>query len=53
MSPARLSRSKSVLFLVSGIEKQTAINQWKAGDAIPASTITCGNGLDVFCFNVS
>jgi 6-phosphogluconolactonase len=53
MSPARLSRSKSVLFLVSGIEKQTAINQWKAGDAIPASTVTCDNGVDVFCFNVN
>ncbi len=53
MSPARLSRSKSVLFLVSGKEKQTAINQWKAGDLIPASTITCNNGVDVFCFNVS
>ena len=53
MSPARLSRSKSVLFLVSGKEKQTAINQWKAGDLIPASTITCNNGVDVFCFDVS
>jgi len=53
MSPARLSRSKSVLFLVSGKEKQTAINQWKAGDLIPASAITCNNGVDVFCFNVS
>ena len=53
MSPARLSRSKSVLFLVSGKEKQTAINQWKAGDLIPASTVTCNNGVDVFCFNVS
>ncbi|MCX7191511.1 MAG: 6-phosphogluconolactonase [Candidatus Methylopumilus sp.] len=53
MSPARLSRSKSVLFLVSGIEKQTAINQWKAGDAIPASTVSCNDGVDVFCFNVS
>ena len=53
MSPARLSRSRSVLFLVSGKEKQTAINQWKAGDLIPASKITCNNGVDVFCFNVS
>lgn len=53
MSPARLSRSKSILFLVSGKEKQTAINQWKAGDLIPASTVTCNNGVDVFCFNVS
>ena len=53
MSPARLSRSKSVLFLVSGKEKQNAINQWKAGDLIPASTITCNNGVDVFCFNVT
>ncbi|MBM3360309.1 MAG: 6-phosphogluconolactonase [Candidatus Methylopumilus sp.] len=53
LSSARLSRSKSILFLVSGKEKQTAINQWKAGDLIPASTITCNNGVDVFCFNVS
>ncbi|MFM8232918.1 MAG: 6-phosphogluconolactonase [Candidatus Methylopumilus sp.] len=53
MSPARLSRSKSILFLVSGKEKQTAINQWKAGDLIPASTVTCNNGVDVFCLNVS
>jgi 6-phosphogluconolactonase len=53
MSPARLSRSKSILFLVSGKEKQRAINQWKLGDLIPASTITCDNGIDVFCFNVS
>jgi 6-phosphogluconolactonase len=53
LSPARLSQSKSVLFLVSGKEKQTAINKWKAGDLIPASTVTCNNGVDVFCFNVS
>ncbi len=53
MSPARLSRSRSVLFLVSGKEKQTAINQWKAGDLIPASKITCNNGVDVFCYNVN
>lgn len=53
MSPARLSRSKSILFLVSGKEKQTAINQWKAGDLIPASTVTCDNGVEVFSFNVN
>jgi 6-phosphogluconolactonase len=52
MSPARLSRSKSVLFLVSGKEKQTAINQWRAGDLIPASMVTCDNGVDVFCYNI-
>jgi 6-phosphogluconolactonase len=53
MSPVRLSRSKSVLFLVSGKEKQAAINQWKAGELIPASLVTCNNGVDVYCFNVS
>lgn len=53
MSPMRLSRAKSVLFLVSGKEKQAAINQWKAGELIPASTVTCDNGVDVFCFDVT
>ena len=53
MSPKRLSRAKSVLFLVSGKEKQAAINQWKAGEPIPASTVTCDNGVDVFCFDVT
>jgi len=53
MTPARLSRSKSVLFLVSGKDKQKAINQWKAGDLIPANSITCYSDVDVFCFDVS
>ena len=53
MSPKRLSRAKSVLFLVSGKEKQAAINQWKAGEPIPASMVACDNGVDVLCFDVS
>ncbi|MSQ80545.1 MAG: 6-phosphogluconolactonase [Candidatus Methylopumilus sp.] len=51
LSPARLSRSKAVLFLISGKEKQTAMSQWQSGEAIPASTITCVNGIDIFYFN--
>lgn len=47
MSAARLSRARSVLFLVDGEAKREAIRRWRAGDAIPASVIAPASGVDV------
>lgn len=52
ISASRLSAARQVLFLVSGEGKQTAINDWRAGVNIPASAISPGSGVDVYCFGV-
>jgi 6-phosphogluconolactonase len=52
MSASRLSAAHNVLFLVSGAGKQQAVNDWRAGKAIPASAIRPENGVDVYCYGV-
>jgi 6-phosphogluconolactonase len=47
LSAARLSAAREVLFLVSGASKRPALAQWRAGAAIPASTILPAAGVDV------
>jgi 6-phosphogluconolactonase len=48
LSPARLSGARQVLFLVSGADKRTALQDWRDGAAIPASRITPAGGVDIF-----
>lgn len=49
LSARRLARTRQAIFLVTGIEKQTAVKRWLAGDDIPAHTIAPPVGVDVFC----
>jgi 6-phosphogluconolactonase len=47
LSATRLSRTREVLFLVSGEAKRWAISQWLADKDIPASSIKPATGVDV------
>jgi len=49
ISAARLSRTREVLFLVTGAGKQEPVDNWRNGQAIPATLITPQNGVDVYC----
>lgn len=48
MSAARLSRSRKVLFLVSGAGKCAAVTAWRHGRNIPAGMINPPGGVDVW-----
>ncbi len=52
ITASRLSAAHKVLFLVSGAGKQQAVDDWRAGKAIPASAIKPENGVDVYCYDV-
>lgn len=47
LSARRLSRARSVLFLVSGERKRAAVMRWRAADPIPAAAIRPPGGVDV------
>ena len=47
MSAARLSRTRQVLFLVSGESKHRAVSEWRGGIDIPARAIKPAAGVDV------
>lgn len=47
LSAGRLSRARSVLFLVSGESKRDAVRRWREGEAIPVATIRPDAGVDV------
>jgi 6-phosphogluconolactonase len=47
LSAARLSRARSVLFLVAGESKHAAITQWRTGKSIPARAVAPAAGVDV------
>jgi 6-phosphogluconolactonase len=47
LSAARLSRSRQVLFLISGTSKQGAVAAWRTGEDIPARSIMPAAGVDV------
>lgn len=49
ISAARLSRTREVLFLVTGAGKQEPVDNWRKGEAIPATLITPESGVDVYC----
>ena len=48
LSANRLSRSRRVMFLVSGAGKRTALAAWQRGAQIPAAAIAPSAGVDVF-----
>ena len=47
LSANRLSNSHQVLFLVTGAGKREPVQRWMSGEAIPAASIQCANGVDV------
>jgi 6-phosphogluconolactonase len=47
LSAARLSRSRKVLFLISGESKRKAVAAWRANEPIPARAIMPQGGIDV------
>ena len=47
MSAARLSRSRQVIFLVSGESKHRVVAKWRRGGNIPAKAIMPTAGIDV------
>ena len=53
ISAARLSRAREVMFLVTGAGKQEAVDNWRDGVAIPATTIRPESGVDIYCFGVN
>lgn len=47
LSAARLGRAHEVLFLVSGESKRDAVARWRAGDELPARSVTPAGGVDI------
>ena len=47
LSRASLSDAHEVLVLVTGAGKQQALQQWRAGEALPIAGITARNGMTV------
>lgn len=47
LSAARLSRSRQIIFLVSGASKHKVVARWRAGENIPARAIMGETGVDV------
>ncbi len=47
LSTATIAESQAVLFLVTGDGKRQAVSDWKAGEAIPAATISSMGGVDI------
>lgn len=48
LSARRLSEAREVMFLVTGHSKAQAVADWRAGSAIPASSITPVGGVDIY-----
>jgi 6-phosphogluconolactonase len=53
ISGARLSRTREVIFFVTGAGKQEAVDNWRKGVAIPATVIAPEAGVDVYIFGVN
>lgn len=48
LSAARLSRSRQVMFLVTGADKRTAVREWRQGRAPVAGGIAPAGGVEVW-----
>jgi len=48
MSAARLSRTRSAMFIVVGNDKQAALRRWRRGEKLPASLINPVDGVDIY-----
>jgi 6-phosphogluconolactonase len=48
LSARRLSEARAVMFLVTGSSKAQAVADWRAGNSIPAASITPVDGVDIY-----
>lgn len=48
LSASRLSDAARVIFLVTGVGKQEAVSQWRAGEDVPVAAIRPKAGVEVF-----
>ena len=48
MSAARLARSRTVLFVVTGSDKRDALRRWSREEEIPAALIAADAGIDIY-----
>ncbi len=48
LSANRLSKTHQLMYLVTGIGKKEAVQKWRNGEEIPASTITPQHGVDIY-----
>src|SRR3989344_5940220 len=48
LSARRLSETRRAIFVVAGHDKQQAVQAWREGRPLPASSITPTEGVDVF-----
>jgi len=48
LSARRLSEARRAIFVVAGRDKQQAVQAWREGRPLPASSITPTDGVDVF-----
>ena len=48
LSAWRLSATRQLLFLVSGMAKHQAVRDWRNGAPLPAACITPANGVDIY-----
>lgn len=48
LSAKALSDSREVLFLITGANKQQAVQAWKAGENLPIATIVPAQAIDVY-----
>jgi 6-phosphogluconolactonase len=53
LSQNRLNNTREVIFLVTGAEKQEAVDKWRTGEAIPATLIVPEGSVNVYCYEVN
>jgi len=48
ISAKALSNTRELIFLVTGANKQEAVNQWRSGSDLPVASIVPENGVDIY-----
>jgi 6-phosphogluconolactonase len=48
LSARRLSKTHQLFFIITGINKSRAVNDWRSGVFIPATTVTPESGVDIY-----
>jgi 6-phosphogluconolactonase len=53
ISAGGLSTSHEVIFLITGSNKQKAVNRWKQGEDLPVGSIQPENPIDIYCAGIT
>jgi 6-phosphogluconolactonase len=48
LSAHRLSKTRQLIFMITGINKAHAVKDWRSGVYIPATTVTPAKGVDIY-----